>query len=117
MSKGDLVYIESPYAESESGSVEDHLEYARRCMVHSLELGEFPFAAHLLYPQVLDDMLSPERRLGMNAGEAWAGYADLRAVYIDQGQTRGMDWGIARAEKMGQRVEYRSVHEDKNDGD
>ncbi len=117
MGKGDLVYIESPYAESESGSMEDNLEYARKCMADSIQRGEFPFASHLLYPQILDDMVSPERRLGMNAGEAWAVYADLRAVYVDMGQSRGMDWGVARAEKMGQRVEYRSLNEEKTNGE
>jgi len=111
VARGELVYIESPYAGDEEFSVEDHIEYAKLCMKDSLERGEHPFVSHLLYPQVLDDLTPDERRQGMKAGEAWAGYADLRAVYVDQGQSRGMDWGISRAEKQGQRIEYRSLYE------
>ena len=110
--KGELVYIESPYAASDGYTIEDNIEYAKLCMKDSLERGEFPFVSHLLYPLVLDDLAPAQRRLGMQAGESWAGYADLRAVYFDQGQSRGMDWGIARAEKQGQRIEYRSLNEE-----
>jgi hypothetical protein len=112
MARGELIYIESPYAASEGFTVEEHTEYAKLCMKDSLERGEFPFVSHLLYPQVLDDLTPEERRQGMKAGESWANYADLRAVYTDQGQSRGMDWGIARAEKAGQKIEYRSIGND-----
>ncbi len=111
MAKGELVYIESPYAASEGFSIEDHVEYAKLCMKDCLDRGEHPFVSHLLYPQVLDDLTPAERRQGMKAGEAWANYADLRVVYTDQGQSRGMDWGIARAEKAGQTIDYRSLEE------
>jgi hypothetical protein len=109
--KGELVYIESPFAASEDFTVEDHVEYAKLCLKDSLERGEYPFVSHLLYPLVLDDLAPPERRQGMKSGEAWAQYADLRAVYVDKGQSRGMDWGIARAEKAGQKIEYRTIEE------
>ncbi len=113
--RGELVYIESPYAAIEGYSVEDNVEYAKLCLKDSLERGEFPFVSHLLYPRVLDDLAPSERRQGMMAGEAWAGYADLRAIYTDQGQSRGMDWGIARAEKSGQRIEYRNLGDNEAD--
>lgn len=112
MAKGDLVYIESPFAESESGSVEDHTEYARLCMIDCIKKGEFPLASHLLYPQVLNDLDPSERRQGMRGGEAWATQADLRVVYTDQGESNGMAWGIRNAAKLGQRIEYRSLQED-----
>ncbi len=115
MSKGDLVYIESPFAKSATNSVEDHEEYARLCMIHSLELGEFPFASHLLYPQVLDDLVVIDRKAGMRAGESWALYADIRAIYTDLGTSRGMNWGEANATKLGQKIEYRSIHEEDTD--
>ena len=114
MSKGELVYLESPYAANGDFSVEDHVEYAKLCMKDCFTRGEFPFVSHLIYPQVLDDLEPPQRRQGMNAGEAWALYADCRVVYIDQGQSKGMDWGIARAEKAGQRIEFRSIYEESN---
>ena len=116
MAKGDLVYIESPYAESESGSVEDHEEYARLCMTDCIKRGEFPFVSHLLYPQVLDDLEDSERRQGMRGGEAWASQADLRVVYTDMGESNGMAWGIRNAGKLGQKIEYRTLSED-SDGD
>jgi len=109
--RGELVYIESPYAGTEDYTVEENIEYAKLCLKDSIERGEFPFVSHLLYTQVLDDLAPSERRAGMKSGEAWALYADLRAVYTDHGQSRGMDWGIARAEKAGQRIEYRSLEE------
>lgn len=115
--RGDLVYIESPYAESESGSVEAHVEYAKLCMLDCLRKGEHPFVSHLLYPQVLDDLQPSERKMGMKSGMAWAEYSDLIAVYTDQGYTSGMNWGIGRAEKAAQRIEYRSLYEEIPDGE
>ena len=111
MAKGDLVYVESPYAESESGTVEDHIEYAKLCMTDCIRRGEFPFVSHLLYPQVLDDLTPVERKQGMIAGEAWATYADLRVIYTDQGETNGMAWGERKAVKLGQKIEHRSLYE------
>jgi hypothetical protein len=48
-----LVIIESPYA----GDPDGNLAYARAALADSLARGEAPFASHLLYPQVLDDMI------------------------------------------------------------
>ncbi|KKN65213.1 hypothetical protein LCGC14_0483890 [marine sediment metagenome] len=117
MAKGDLVYIESPYAESESGSVEDHVEYTRLCMIDCIKRGEFPFVSHLLYPQVLDDLDASERRQGMQSGKVWGALADLRVVYTDQGESKGMTWGIKHAVGLGQRVEYRSLRDEESDAD
>ena len=117
MAKGDLVYIESPYAESESGSVEDHVEYAQACLIDCIKRGEAPFASHLLYPQVLDDLEPSERAQAMRNGEAWAVQADLRVVYTDQGESKGMTWGIRHAAGLGQRVEYRSLRDEESDQD
>jgi len=115
MAKGDLIYIESPYAESESGSVEDHVEYAKLCMKDCLLREEHPFASHLLFPQVLDDLNAKERKAGMMAGKAWGTYADIVAVYTDQGVTTGMGWGIRNAENLGITIEYRTLTENEND--
>jgi len=104
------VYIESPFAETEEMTVEDHIEYAKLCLLHSLELGEFPFVSHLLFPMVLDDLVRQERRIGMHAGEAWATQADLRAFYTDHGISKGMLWGEANAMKLGQETVMRSIH-------
>src|SRR4051794_36682614 len=62
-----LVILESPYA----GDVERNTLYARRALKDSLMHVEAPIASHLLYPQVLDDLIPSERQLGIDAGLAW----------------------------------------------
>jgi len=115
VAKNQLVYIESPYAASEDYTVEENVEYAKLCLTHSLELGEFPFMSHLLFPLVLDDLVKQERRIGMHAGEAWATQADLRVFYTDHGTSRGMLWGEANAMKLGQTIEYRHILDNSDD--
>lgn len=102
-----LVIIESPYA----GDIERNVEYARRCVRHSLSLGEAPIASHLLYtqPGILRDEVPEERQWGIDAGLAWRRVAELTAVYTDLGITRGMEYGIAAAEAAGIPVEYRTI--------
>lgn len=102
-----LVVVESPYA----GDVERNLTYARACMRDCLQRGEMPFASHLLYtqPGILDDTVPEERKLGINAGFAWAEKADLTVVYTDLGFSSGMRGGIADAEAKGRPVEYRTL--------
>ncbi len=102
-----LVYLESPLA----GDVERNIAYARACMRDALARGEAPFASHLLFPQpdILDDDVPSQRRLGMEAGFAWAIAADATVVYTDLGVSRGMQEGINRAESIGRPVEYRTI--------
>ena len=102
-----LVIIESPFA----GDIERNIEYARRCLKHSLSLGEAPIASHLLYtqPGVLRDELEHERQKGINAGLAWRKVAELTAVYTDLGITKGMQFGISAATESGVPVQYRSI--------
>jgi len=100
-----LVIIESPLA----GDIETNLRYARAAMADSFRRGEAPYASHLLYPGTLNDNDPKDRELGMHAGFAWGDRADLVAVYRDLGISPGMRSGIARAEKLGQPVEYRHL--------
>lgn len=85
---GPLVILESPYA----GSVERNVHYARRAMRHSLSLGEYPIASHLLYtqPGILDDLDPAQRSLGIEAGLAWRRVADRAVFYTDLGWSAGM---------------------------
>lgn len=99
-----LVIIESPY----SGSL-DNTWYARSCLEDCLERGEAPLASHLLYTQVLIDAVPEERAQGIEAGLAWYRVAEKCVVYTDRGISEGMRQGIARAEKHGVPVEYRSI--------
>lgn len=103
------VYLESPYA----GDVARNVAYARRCMRDCLQLGEAPFASHLLYTQdgILDDRVLPERDLGMEAGFTWGVHAAKTVVYTDLGVTPGMLRGITRAEREGREVERRTLYD------
>lgn len=101
------VVIESPYA----GDVERNLAYLRACMKDSLSRSEAPYASHALYtqPGVLDDTVPEERENGILAGFAWGERAELAVVYRDRGISDGMRRGIARWERLGLTVEYRSL--------
>jgi len=102
-----LVILESPYA----GEVEKNVAYARACMRDCLYKGEAPYASHLLYTQegVLDDLIPEERELGIEAGLAIGKTFDATVVYTDRGISRGMKYGIERAEREGRPVEYRTL--------
>lgn len=100
-----LVVIESPY----SGDVGENIKYARAALLDSLKRGEAPIASHLLYTQVLDDAVSGERALGIDAGFAWNKHAELVAVYTDRGISDGMTAGILFAADNKIPVEFRSI--------
>lgn len=102
-----LVIVESPYA----GDVERNLEYARKCLADCLKRGEAPFASHLLYtqPDVLDDNVPEQRKLGIAAGFAWGEIADATVVYTDLGVSKGMEEGIEVANLASRPVEYRKL--------
>ena len=101
-----LVQIESPFAGDESNK-----DYLHAALHDSLLRGEAPFASHAIYtlPGVLDDTIPEERKLGMEAGFAYLRNADLVAVYIDKGISKGMEAGIERASALGIPVEYRKL--------
>ena len=103
--KGEIVIVESPYA----GDFDRNEEYARRCMKDCLERGEYPFASHLLYTQVLDDTIPDERKWGMEAGWAFIEKSNFSAVYEDYGISGGMEKGIELAKKLKHTVEYRLI--------
>ena len=100
-----LVIVESPFA----GEVEANIAFARACMLDCLRRGEAPFASHMLYPQVLDDLDPEERRQGIEAGLAWGEQAEATVVYTDRGTSAGMELGIERARKVGRPVEFRTL--------
>ena len=110
------VLIESPFGSNPDGSrctfsqYDRNAAYVRRAIFDSLQRGEAPFASHGLYPGVLDDEDPAERRMGMEAGFAWGEVAQLVAVYVDNGITRGMQEGIDRWEAMGIPVERREIN-------
>ena len=99
------VILESPLA----GDVPNNERYARACMRDCLARDEAPFAAHLLYPQVLNDLVQEQRQLGMRAAQAWYAVAERCVVYLDLGCSNGMAEGILKAEIEGLPVEYRRL--------
>lgn len=105
------VIVESPYA----GEIDRNIAYALRCMKDCLERVEAPFASHLLYTLVLDDLIEEERDLGIGAGFAWRSASEASVVYTDFGITRGMHYGIEQAEAEGHPVEYRTLFENDED--
>lgn len=64
MEEGKIVYIASPYA----GDVEGNVAFAKAACRLAMEQGNTPVAAHLLYPQMLDDAVPEERELGIRLG-------------------------------------------------
>ena len=109
----NLVLLESPYA----GDIEANLTYARACMRDCLLRGEFPFASHLLYTQegILDDTITSERTLGINAGFAWGLHASKTVIYLDFGISHGMSLGMIDASRSGRPIEYRVLYEKNKD--
>ena len=99
------VLVESPFA----GNLERNIAYARKACLDCLQRGEAPYASHLFFPQMLDDLKENERALGIQAGLAWGGAAAKTVVYQDFGITPGMQVGIETAIKLGRPVEYRRI--------
>ena len=101
------VILESPYA----GDIERNVEYARKCIRHSLSLGESPIASHLLYTQdgILDDTIPNERMLGINAGLAWKEVAELQVFYIDYGYSNGMRYAFNYSKEHNIPIEERKI--------
>lgn len=105
------VIIESPFAATEPHTVEENLAYLRAAMHDCLLKGEAPFASHAIYtqPGVLDDNIPDERKLGIEAGFAWCGAAEMTVVYTDHGVTPGMEQGVENAKDLGLLIEYRTI--------
>lgn len=64
MAEGKIVYIASPYA----GDIEGNIRFAKAACRLAMEHGNTPIAAHLLYPQILDDSVPEQRELGIRMG-------------------------------------------------
>lgn len=113
----ELVVIESPFAgkgsteEEKDVQTERNLRYVRACMADAFARGEAPYASHALYtqPGVLNDKIPEERRKGMDAGFLWGEKASKRVLYTDLGMSSGMIEGVKQAEKLGQKLEERSL--------
>ena len=94
-----IVFICSPFA----GDIENNVKAARRYCRFAVEMGNIPFAPHLLFPQFLDDSDPKERELGLFFGVALM--SKCAEVWVF-GETisAGMAKEIEKAEKRGMRI-------------
>lgn len=106
-----IVIVESPFAPSDTADTIEHIHYARACVKDALMCGEAPLASHLLYtqPGILDDTVPAERAAGIEAGVEMYNHAKKCVVYTDYGISKGMKYGIKRAEEKGVEVIYRNL--------
>lgn len=111
-----LVMIETPLMPKGERTMEMNLQYARVCMLDSIQKGEAPFAMHLLYTQVLDDRIADQRKQGMSCGLAWLLRADAVILYCDHGVSSGMKAAYKKALANNIEIELRfiNVHNEKN---
>lgn len=111
MSRRLRVVIESPLNAPTREGIEENKIYAKRAMRDSLMREEAPYASHLLYdqPGILDDRIADQREAGMQSGFVWGEQAELVAVYIDRGISKGMQAGIDRYRHLGIPIEHRRI--------
>lgn len=113
-----FVLMESPFRGNNYSSVGLNVDYGRSCLHDCLLRREAPFASHLLYtlPRVLNDKISEERKLGMEAGWEIGKRADLSAVYVDLinvwDHFEGVAKGVVRAIQERRPVEFRNLPDD-----
>jgi len=111
----ERIIIESPVFTRGDGTrctpaeVEVNMRYLKRATLDSLRRGEAPFASCLIYPQVLDDALPEERKLGMEAGFAWAEDVKRVAFYAGHGTSAGVEQGLQKHVAEGRTVERRFI--------
>ena len=113
------VVIESPFLgtsiipEIKLEETRRNIKYARACVTDSLRRGEAPYASHLFFPQpgVLDDNIPEDRKRGIDAGLEITKDFDLTAVYEDLGISKGMKYGMERADKLERSIEHRLLGE------
>ena len=98
-----LTIVESPYA----GDVKGNEEYLKKCIKHSIALGETPFASHGFYTRYLDDTNPCDRELGISMGFKYHQAAVKCVFYVDRGMSKGMLAGLQRAIDLKLPTEFR----------
>lgn len=98
-----LTIVESPY----SGDVKGNEEYLKKCIKHSIALGETPFASHGFYTRYLDDTNPCDRELGISMGFKYHQAAVKCVFYVDRGMSKGMLAGLQRAIDLKLPTEFR----------
>jgi hypothetical protein len=100
-----ITIVESPFA----GDIENNRRYAVKACADCFARGEIPFASHLLFPQILDELKKEEREKGIDAGYLFWPLAKRIAFYVDHGWSPGMLRAKQRAENLAYPFEERKL--------
>ena len=100
-----IVIVESPYA----GDTDRNHAYCVRACADCFRRGETPFASHLIYPHVLDELNPEERERGIAAGYEFWPIAEKIVFYTDLGMSSGMQRAMNRAQELGLKIEGRTI--------
>lgn len=105
------VVLESRFAAEDVKGLLINKRFTIACIRDCFLRGEAAYASHVIYAQshILDDYVSSERALGIQAGFNWGDCAEKTVVYTDLGISGGMKLGIEHAQKVGREVEYREL--------
>lgn len=105
------VVLESRFAAVDVKGLLINKRFTIACIRDCFLRGEAAYASHVIYAQshILDDYVSSERALGIQAGFNWGDCGEKTVVYTDLGISGGMKLGIEHAQKVGREIEYREL--------
>jgi len=104
-----LVAIESPLKANQGYSREQFRRYWQLCIEDAIKYHEDEvYCSHWL-ADVLDDENPLERAIGLKIGLRFSAFCDYAAVYTDFGISEGMKDAMIFYDKIGKRVERRSL--------
>lgn len=95
------VYVVSRYA----GDIENNVLSAIRYCKFVITQGKMPIAAHLLYPQIVDDNVPAEREIGTMFGIALLEVCD-EVWCFGKEPSSGMEREIKEAKRLGKPIKY-----------
>jgi len=95
------VYIVSRFA----GDVENNVRNAIRYCRFAIDKKKMPIAAHLLYPQIVDDNNPDEREIGTMYGLALLALCD-EVWCFGENLSSGMEQEIKEAKRLGKPIKY-----------
>lgn len=95
------VYVVSRYA----GDIENNVLSAIRYCKFIITKGKMPIAAHLLYPQIVDDNVPAEREIGTMFGIALLEMCDEVWCFGNE-LSSGMEREIKEAKRLGKPIKY-----------
>lgn len=95
------VYVVSRYA----GDIENNVLSAIRYCKFVITQGKMPIAAHLLYPQIVDDNVPAEREIGTMFGIALLEMCD-EVWCFGKELSSGMEREIKEAKRLGKPIKY-----------